>query len=361
MTALLLAACGGGDASLDTETPAPDAATPSETVENDGSGEVDEAALPEADPSDAPDDLGDSGASTGLGPALEPVSSFVVASAFQPVGYSIAVAPSGDRAAAMWISQTDFQTNLAIYDASSGSELAAITDDRLNGNVLWTADDRIITYENFARLQEWDSGDLAYVSENPLLGNELDCSGGNGAKFDPRAGALFLKSDSLCRIDVATCETVQFVSENRTALLAVAIGGNEVYLRGTDSAGDLVLLVLDATALDIVSDELADGPNPVIAASGNGKFEKEPGGFGYIVQASGRVVDFDTAGITTSDGGGYYVARFDDGMVIVSSTDGSTIGTIGSPETPVLKTAWSADDRVMAAFTDAGVSVFAIG
>lgn len=356
---LLLAACSGGDedASLDLAIVAPDATTAPEIDPVDSSGGIDD---PAASETNSAGDGGDPGATADLGPALEPITSFVASSSFAPAGYGIAVSPIGDRVAVMWVAETDSQTNLAIYDAATGNELAASTDERLDGDVLWTSDNRIVTFGTFATLREWDSGTLAFISEIPLAGDELECSGGNGSAYDAGAGALFLKSDSLCRIDVGTGETIQFGSENRTTLLAVAIGGDEVYLRGTDDAGELVLLVLDATTLDIVSDEPTDGPNPVIAASGNGTIAQESGGFGYVVQPSGRVVDFSTAGIQTSGGGGYYVAGFAGGTVVISSADGRTVGTI-SNGAAVLKTAWSADDTVMAAFTDEGVSVYRLG
>jgi hypothetical protein len=362
--ALIVAACGGGDdaASPDPGTVAPDAAAPTGTDgADDGSVAVDEPAAPTTGSDDAAvGDGGDSGAATDMGPALEPAATFAGPASFAPVGYSIAVSPTGDRVALMWVDDSAFQTNLAIHDAASGDVLVSITDEQLDGDVLWTSDDRIITFGNFGELLEWDSGTLDFVSEIPLVGDGLECSAGNGWAFDPGAGALFLKSDSLCRIDVATGETAQYGSETRTTLLAVAIGGNEVYLRGTDDAGELVLRVLDAATLEVVSDEPSDGPNPIVAASANGTVAQESGGFGYLVQPSGRVVDFYTAGIATSAGGGYYVAEFDGGRVVISSSDGSSIGTIPSDRV-VLRTAWSPDDGVMAAFTDQGVSVYRFG
>ena len=52
------------------------------------------------------------------------------------------------------------------------------------------------------------------------------------------------------------------------------------------------------------------------------------------------------------------MSGFDGGTVVVSARDGGTIGTIGDP---VLRTAWSADDTVLAARTEGDVSVYRIG
>lgn len=141
----------------------------------------------------------------------------------------------------------------------------------------------------------------------------------------------------------------------------MAIGGNEIYLRGTDDADELVLRVLDATTLAVTSDEPSGGPNPVIAASGNGLIEQDTDGFDYLVQPSGRVVDFYTSGIITSAGGGYYVAGFDGGAVVIASSDGRTVGTIETADGSAPPTAWSADDKVLAALTADGVSVYGLG
>ena len=358
---LIVAACGGGadDASTDPGAAAPDAGTTTETdATHDDSVGADEPAAPDAG-GDATGDSGDAGAGPDFGPALEPSATFVTPISFSPAADDIAVSPTGDRVALRWITSTP-STNLAIYDAASGDELAVTDDDRLTGDLFWTSDDRIITIGNFGNLQEWDSDTLAFISEIPLVGEDLECSGGNGVRFDPVAGALFLKSDSLCRIDVATGETVQYPPGQSGALLAVAIGGNEVYMRGTNDAGEPVLLVLDATTLDVISDDTSDGPNPIIAASANGTIEQESGGFGYLVQPSGRVVDFYPSGIKTSAGGGYYVAPFDEGQVVISSADGNSIGTIPNG-TLISRTAWSADDSVMVARTDEGVSVYRLG
>ena len=368
--ALFVAACGGGDdvTSPDSGTGAPDTDTP---IETDGSSDgsdaapADEPAAP-GDPADSGDtDAGGDGSSAGLGPALEPIATFTTPIPSSPtgrVGSGIAVSPTGDRVAAMWIDQSDFATNLAVYDVATGNELVAIVDDRLDGDLFWTGDDRIITEgSGFGTLWAWDSITLQPLSEEPLADGILGCDGSNGTVFDPVAGALFLKSDSMCRIDTTTGEAIQYESENRTTLLAVAIGGNEIYLRGTDDAGELVLRVLDATTLEVISDEPSDGPNPVVAASGNGLVEQETDGFGYLVQPSGRVVDFYSNGITTSAGGGYYVSGFGGGMVVISSSDGSTIGTIETPDGSLPMTAWSADDTVLAALTADGVSVYRLG
>lgn len=358
---LIVAACGGGDddASPDPGTVAPDAATSTEPdATDDGSVAVDEPSAPDSGGEDgATGDDDDAGTPVGFGPALEPSATFAFPASATPVGENIAVSPTGDRVAVMWIAEADFATNLAVYDAATGSELASIADDRLDGDLFWTSDDRLISVGNFGVVWAWDSATLASLSEDPLSEGEPGCAGGNGTRFDPVAGALFLKSDSLCRIDVTTGASIQYTNENPTTLLAVAIGGNEVYLRGTDTTGELVLRVLDATTLEVVSDEPSDGPNPVVAASVNGVIEQEPGGFGYVVQPSGRAVDFNTSGIETSAGGTYYVSGFDGGKVVISSADGSTIGTFGE----ATKTAWSADDSVLAARTEAGVSVYGLG
>lgn len=66
-----------------------------------------------------------------------------------------------------------------------------------------------------------------------------------------------------------------------------------------------------------------------------------------------------TASITTSAGGGYYVSGFDGGKVVISSVDGSTIGTITGGA--VLQATWSADDRWLAARADDLVSVYRVG
>ena len=369
--ALIVASCGGGDddASPDPGTVAPDAATSTET---DGGGDgSDTASGDDSVAVDEPVDSGDTdtgddstGSSGGLGPVLEPIATFTTPIPSSPtgrIGSGIAVSPTGDRVAAMWIDESDFATNLAVYDAATGNELVTMTDDRLDGDVFWTSDDRIITAGNFGTLWAWDTATLQSLSEEPLTEGALGCAGGNGTVFDPVAGALFLKSDSMCRIDVTTGEAIQYESENRTTLLAVAIGGNEIYLRGTDDAGDLVLGVLDATTLGVISDEPSDGPNPVVAASGNGLIEQETDGFDYLVQPSGRVVDFYTSGITTSAGGGYYVAGFDGGVVVIASSDGSTVGTIETSDGSAPPTAWSADDNVLAALTGDGVSVYRLG
>lgn len=371
---LIAAACGGGDddASPDPGTAAPDDATSTEVngdVDGDVAAEEESVAVDEPVGSgDADTDTGGdgTGSSDGLGPVLEAVATFatpIPTSSAGRVGSGIAVSPTGDRVAAMWIDQSDFATKLAVYDAATGSELAALVDDRLDGDLFWTGDDRLITAGGSGTLWAWNSVTLQPVSEEPLTEDtfEFGCSGGNGTVFDPVAEALYLKSDNMCRIDLATGEAVQYESENRTTLLAVAIGGNEVYLRGTDVAGDLVLRVLDATTLDVVSDEPSDGPNPVIAASGNGLIEQPSGGFGYLVQPSGREVDFDTSGIETSAGGGYYVAGFDGGAVVIDSSDGSTVGTIETSDGSRPPTAWSADDSVLAALTADGVSIYRIG
>jgi len=352
---LMVAACGGGDdANADLGAVASDADTSTET---DGVGDDSDVASDD-DASGDTDNGGDStGSDAGLGPALEPVAQFTPPAAAQ-VGTSVAVSPTGDRVAVMWIDESDFATNLAVYDAETGGELVSIVDDRLDGDMFWASDDRLITAGNFAKLWAWDSATLQPVSEEPLSDGENDCAGGNGTVFDPVSGALFMKSDGLCRIDVTTGAFIEYASENRTTLLAVAIGGNEVYLRGTDDAGDLVMRVLDATTLDVISDEPSNGPNPVVAASGNGLIEKENGGFGYLVQPSGQAVDFDTAGITTSAAGGYYVARFDGGGVVISSSDGNTVGTTGGH---LLQAAWSADDKVLVTRTEDGVSVYHVG
>jgi hypothetical protein len=354
--ALLVAACGGSgdDASPDQVTAPADV---SEPTGGDGAVDVDEPVVPD---SGAGDEAIDSGVVDAPGPALEPSASFAVPASAQPSLDSIAVSPTGDRVAIMWVAEADLATNLAVYDATTGAELVAIADDRLDGDVFWTSDDRIITVGGSGETWVWDSATLGAASDSPLAA-QSGCSGSNGTVFDPVARAVFLKSDGLCRIDVATGEIVQHESEQRSTLLAVAIGGNAVYLRTTDSDGDLVLRVLDATTLEIISEGPSDGPNPVVAASGNGTIEREAGGFGYLVQPSGRVVDFDTAGITTSAAGSYYVSAFDGGEIVVSSADGGTIGTIGTGRDSVIKTAWSADDTVLVARTPAGVSVYAIG
>lgn len=360
--ALIVAACGGGadDASTDPATAAPDAGTTTETdATDDDSVGADEPAAPDTGGDDATGDSGDAGAGPDFGPALEPSATFVTPISFSPAADDIAVSPTGDRVALRWVTSAP-SVNLAIYDAASGDELAATDDDRLTGDLFWTSDDRIITIGNFGTLQEWDSDTLAFISEIPLVGDDLECSGGNGVRFDPVAGALFLKSDSLCRIDVATGETVQYPPGQSGALLAVAIGGNEVYMRGTNDAEEPVLLVLDATTLDVISAETSNGPARVSAASANGTIQQEPDGYDYLVQPSGRVVDFYTTGITTSAGGGYYVGGFDEGQVVISSADGSSIGTIPNG-TLVSRTAWSADDSVMVARTDEGVAVYRLG
>ena len=371
--ALMIAACGGGDdaaesgsgvatSDSDTSTDADDGGADAATGDDDatadeptGAGETEEG---DGDGDDADD------AAAGLGPALEAVSTFatpIPASPSGRVGSGIAVSPTGDRVAAMWIDEADFSTNLAVFDAATGGELVSTDDERLDGDLFWTSDDRLITVGNFGVLWVWDSTTLEAASDEPLSSDELPCSGGNGTAFDPVAGALFLKSDGLCRIDVTTGETVQYESGTPTTLLAVAIGGNEVYLRGTDDAGGLVLRVLDAATLDVISDEPAEGPNAVIAASANGRIEQESGGFGYLVQPAGRVVDFSTSGIETSAGGGYYVSGFDDGAVVISTSDGSTIGTIETPDGSTPPTAWSADDQVLVALTADGMSVYRLG
>lgn len=355
--ALLVAACGGSgdDASPDQATAPPDVSQPTGVDDpDDGAVDVDE---PDQGAGDEPIDSGVVGA---RGPALESSASFAVPASAQPSLDSIAVSPTGDRVAVMWVAESDSVTNLAVYDAATGDELAAIADDRLAGNVFWTSDDRIITVGEFGETWVWDSATLGAASDAPLAA-QTGCSGSNGTVFDPVAGAVFLKSDGLCRIDVATGEIMQHESEQRSTLLAVAIGGNAVYLRTTGSDGDLVLRVLDATTLEIISEGPSDGPNPVVAASGNGTIEQETGGFGYLVQPSGRLVDFDTAGITTSAASGYYVSAFDGGEIVISSADGATIGTIGTGRDSVIKTAWSADDAVLVARTSDGVSVYAIG
>jgi hypothetical protein len=372
--ALIVAACGGGDddASPDPGTPAPDAATSTEGDGGDDGAAAGDDSVAVDEPVDSGSDEGTdtdtgddgTGSSAGFGPMLEPVATFatpIPSSAVGRVGAGIAVSPTGDRVAAMWVDESDLATNLAVYDAATGTELVSIVDDRLDGDLFWTSDDRIITAGNFGVLWAWDSVTLEPVSEEPLSEGAPGCAGGNGTVFDPVAGALYLKSDSVCRIDVTTGEATQYESENRTTLLAVAIGGNEVYLRGTDDAGDLVLRVLDATSLAVISDEPSDGPNPIIAASGNGRIEQESGGFGYLVQPSGRVVDFNTSGIETSGGGGYYVSGVDGGAVVINSSDGSTVGTIESSDGSVARTAWSADDNVLAALTADGVSVYRLG
>ncbi len=357
--ALVVAACGGaGDNASPDQTPAPPDASQSAGGDrsDDDAVDVDEPVAADAGAGDETTD----GGVIDLGPALEPSASFAVPASAQPSLDSLAVSPTGDRVAVMWVAESDLATNLAIYDATNGAELAVIADDRLDGDVFWTNDDRIITVGGSGETWAWDSATLAATSDAPLAAR-IGCSGSNGTVFDPVAGAVFLKSDGLCRIDVATGEIVQHESEQRSTLLAVAIGGNAVYLRTTDSAGDLVLRVLDATTLEITSEGPSSGPNPVVAASRNGTIEQESGGFGYLVQPSGRVVDFDTAGITTSAAGGYYVSAFDGGEIVISSADGGTVGTIGTGRDSVIKTAWSADDTVLVARTPDGVSVYAIG
>ena len=374
--ALVVAACGGGDddaAEPDPGTAASDSDTSIEADDGDADATADGDADGDAESTGAGStntrtetETGDGevDAAIGPGPALEPAATFATPIPDSPsgrVGSGIAVSPTGDRVAAMWIDESDFSTSLAVFDAATGGELVATDDDRLDGDLFWTSDDRLITVGDFGVVWVWDGVTLEAVSDEPLTDGEVDCSGGNGTVFDPIAGALFLKSDGLCRIDVTTGETVLYESETPTTLLAVAIGGSEVYLRGTDDAGGLVLRVLDAATLDVISDEPASGPNPVIAASGNGLIEQESGGFGYLVQPAGRVVDFATSGIETSAGGGYYVAGFDGGAVVVSSSDGSTIGTIDTPDGRTPPTAWSADDQVLVALTADGVSVYRLG
>ena len=376
--ALIVAACGGGDddASPDPGTVVPDAATSTEgdggddgAATGDDSAAVDEpvdSGSDEGTDTDTDTDTGDDGtdSSAGFGPVLEPVATFaspIPSSLTGRAGSGIAVSPTGDRVAAMWIDESDYATKLAVYDAATGSELVSIADDRLDGDLFWTSDDRIITAGNFGTLWAWDSVTLEPVSDEPLSESAPGCAGGNGTVFDPAAGALYLKSDSICRIDVTTGEAIQYESENRTGLQAVAIGGNEIYLSSTDAAGGLVLLVLDATTLAVTSNEPIDKPNPLLAATGNGLIAREDSGFGYLVQPSGRVVDFYTSGIKTSASGGYYVAGFDGGAVVIDSSDGSTVGTIESSDGSAPRTAWSADDNVLAALTADGVSVYRIG
>jgi hypothetical protein len=365
--ALFVAACGGGDdASPDPESSTAGATKPTDDPVGEEAAPDEGAAVDEALASDeapASDEASTGGDESGvaLGPALAPTATFEAPASAQPSQDRIAVSPTGDRVAVMWIAEDDFATNLAVYDAATGAELAAIADDRLDGDLFWTSDDRIITADNFGVIWAWDSATLDALSEEPLSNGEADCSGGNGTVFDPVGGALFLQSDTICRIDVMTGEATRFESDNSSSLLAVTIGGNEIYLRTTDASGGLVLQVLDATTLSVISEETPAGPNPVLAASGNGLIEQEASGFGYLVQPSGRAVDFYTSGITTSAGGGYYVSGFDGGTVVISSSDGSTIGTIGTEGAAVLGTAWSADDTVLAARTDDGVSVYAIG
>ena len=366
--ALLVAACGGGDESPDTGAATTEADAPTDAGgQADDSVAVDEPVAPDSGSGDEATAGGDGAggdgadAGTGLGPALEPTATFATPASAQPALDRIAVSPTGDRVAVMWVSADDFATNLTVFDAATGNELASIADDRLDGDLFWTSDDRLISAGNFGVLWAWDSATLEALSEEPLSNGEVECSGGNGIVFDPVAGALFMQSDTICRIDVTTGEAIRHESEARSGLLAVAIGGNEIYLRTTDADGGLVLRVLDATTLSVISEETPAGPNPVIAASGNGAIEQEPGGFGYLVQPSGRVVDFYTAGVTTSAGGGYYVSGFDGGTVVISSGDGSTIGTLDGADGAVLRTAWSADDTVLAARTEAAVSVYAIG
>lgn len=357
--ALALAACGG---SGDDANPDDGTAPPADGAEQPTDGG--EAGTAEPDPvsddggtGEATGDVAVDEPAAGFGPALTPTETFVIPTSAAPSTNGIAVSPSGDRIAVMWIAESDFSTNLAIYDVAGGSELVSITDDRLDGGVFWTADDRIVTIGNSAVAHEWDSTTLAPVGDAPLSEGAPGCGGGNGTVFDPVAGVVFLKSDSLCRLDLATGAATQYEATAPTTLLAVAIGGNEVYLRGTDDAGELVLRVLDATTLSVVSDEPSDGPNPVVAASGNGAIEQEDGGFGYIVQPSGRVVDFYPNGITTSAAGGYYVGGFDGGLVIVASGDGTSIGTVAGVATA---RAWSADDSVFAVHTADGVSIYAL-
>ncbi len=297
----------------------------------------------------------DGGGTTSFGPTLEPTTTFPIPE-FTGLLPGVAVSPTGDRVAIMWV-DSDFSTNLAVYDTDSGAELAAIVDDRLDGDVFWTIDDRIITGGNFGTIWQWNPTTLDAISDDPLIDGPLGCGSGNGTVFDPVAGALFLKSNSLCRIDVTTGTAVQYESDTPTSLLAVAVGGSEVYLRGTDAAGEGVLRVLDATTLDLISEQAAT-PNPVIAASVNGVIEQRDGGFDYEIQPSGRLVEFYTAGITTSSGGGYYVGKFDGGIVVVSSVDGMPIGTIDDPEDSAIKTAWSGDDTVLVALTENEISVF---
>ena len=168
--------------------------------------------------------------------------------------------------------------------------MVSIIDDRLGLDLFWTADDQILTAGNFGTFRAWDSTTLEAASDDPVGTEESGCSGGNGMVFDPTAAALFLQSDGPCRIDITTGELVQSSTENRTTLLAVAIGGN-----------------------------------------------------------------------TTSAAGGYYLARFNGGKVVVSSSDGSTVGAIENPSGGALKTAWSPDETVLVTRADEEISVYRLG
>ena len=362
--ALLVAACGGGvdGTGLDSGSATSDASTSGE-LEGDPSAQgapanddADTGTAVSSGEVDAGDD--DTPSANGPGSVLEPAATFSIPAVASAALQRIAVSPTGDRVAVL--SLGDSGRTLSVHDAATGTELMSTADDRLDEDLFWTADGRIITAENFGTVWVWDGATLQPVSEEPFT-TDMDCSGGNGVVFDSVAGALFFKSDSLCRLDVTTGEWVRYESASPTTLLAVAIGGNEVYLRGTDDSGNLVLRVLDATTLDVVADEPADGGNPILAASGNGAIEQESGGFGYLVQPSGRPVDFDTSGITTSAGGGYYVSGFDGGKIVISAADGSTIGRIDAGVGTVWQTAWSADDSSLATRTDGRVSVYRFG
>jgi len=352
--ALIVAACGGdGDAIANADL---DAGSDGEPVAETG-GDGDGSAAGSGDDSAAADD-GTSESAVDFGPVLEPVVSIPSPDA-APTTSRVAVSPTGDRFAVKW-SDTSGMPNLAVYDAETGNEIVSSNDDHIERELFWTSDDRLITADNFGRLWEFDSATLQFVSELVVPRSEVGCSGGNGTVFDAVAGALFLQSDGLCRIDTKTGGLAEYIPESPTGLLAVAIGGNEVYMEGTDTAGDRVLVVLDATTLEVISSEPASLPKPISAASGNGVIEHGDPGAGYVIQPSGRVVDFNFSRARSSAGGGYYTAPLVGGAVrVVSSSDGGNIG--GTNRGLVAYTAWSADDTTFVTMTEEAVAVHRIG
>ena len=78
------------------------------------------------------------------------------------------MSPTGDRVALMWIDATDLATKLSVYDVGTGAELVSIADDRLDGDLFWTSDDRIITVGGFGETWAWDSATLEAASDDPL-------------------------------------------------------------------------------------------------------------------------------------------------------------------------------------------------
>ena len=365
--AIVLAGCGGGDDSSDPVEPDADQAAQVTVPEASDDAQGDVAASDDTnDGGSDPAPAADGPVAEDRGPLLVPRTTIALPDAGGTGGgvVGVALSPSGDQVAAVWRTvdaDGAEQRTLGVYDASTGAELVAGSDERLGNELFWSVAGQLVSGANFGELWEWDPTTATAVSDAPVsmeAFESLSCAGGNGAGFDPAAGAVFLLFEGVCRIDIATGAIVEHNTGELFGDLRVGLGGNEVYVKWVTDDNVLMRRVLDATTLEVIADEVAD---PYVRAlSGNGRVE-DAGGFDRVIQPSGRTIDYLGLVVETSAGGGYYASERDGLLSIVSSVDGSSVGSVDGTSDRIVDTAWSADDGVLVVRTETALTIYDIG